>query len=90
MYLQTYCYSLLSVAVKNTMTRSNLGKRWFILSYPLGSIITGSQDRDTEQKLQQRSWGMTFTGLLLGSCIAQTHLPRDSSPTSISNQENIS
>ena len=47
--------SLLSVAAKNTMTKSNLGRKGFISSCRLQFNIERSQNRSLEQKPQEES-----------------------------------
>lgn len=50
-----------SVAMMNTTTQSNLGRRRFILPPRLPSIIQGSQSRDSRYKPGGRNWSRSWT-----------------------------
>ena len=63
--------SQVSIAVINTMTRSNLGKEEFIRPmYPRSQSAEGSQGRNSSragiwgQELKERQWGRAGTGVL--------------------------
>jgi hypothetical protein len=63
---RTYCTTLFSVAVINTMTKRNLGERVCLASIP----IEGSQERNLEAAPEAREHGeMLFTSLFPITCL---------------------
>lgn len=89
-----YCLNLVSGAIIDTLTKRNLGRKEFILSYRIESIIKRSQGRNMSRKLEAgteaETRGMLLTDLL--PWLAQLPLwdtcPVMVPPTSITNQEN--
>ena len=87
----------LSIAVINTMTKSNLGGKG---GYRFQSIIEGGQGRSLKQKPMEECCfqnGGTFSLLGYLSYIAQAHLPREGTTysglglsTSVSSKDNNS
>lgn len=73
------------IAVINTMTKSNMGRK-FIISCGFQSIVKGSQGRSLKQKLWRTATLACFLSLL-GSCsyTAQATLSDLCSPMSVSN-----
>lgn len=102
--MSAVCLGLLSTAMINTVTKSNVGRNGFVSSF----VVKGNQSRTSGQKSGGKNWyrdhretpGLLacFCGLLsLPSCIPQYYPPRGGTThiglghsISIINQENIS
>ena len=63
-----YCFSF-TVTVRNTMTKSILGRK-LLFHHPLQSIFRVNQGRSSKQKLKQGPSRTPLTGLLPLSCSA--------------------
>lgn len=48
------CSSLLSIAVVDTMTKSNMRGKGFIVDYRSQSLIEENKDKNSRQKLNQK------------------------------------
>lgn len=83
------CSSLFSMAMRNTMTKSNLTKVLLTLTVPInqeGKPELGLKSGNWIQKLKLRLWGWGRRMLLAGllsflSCKAQAYLPRNGTTT---------
>lgn len=81
---QNECFSLLSSAIINTTTQSNLGRR-FISAYSLRSTTEENQGRNSRQESRNKKWSrgrVLLTGLLSVACSAWLfYRPRLAPPT---------